>query len=122
MLRGYGDDSNSHSILPKEGSSFSIPEHELGELIVQEGNSSGSNERSLSMSALQSTGATSSKSKPSSKSLNVPVTSQGHSIMQNPPSVSLNLGVFVVQEVQLWVMGSHGPNNEYVSCGGVLLE
>lgn len=42
--------------------------------------------------------------------------------MENAPSVPLNLGVYVVEEIQLWVMGSHGPNNEYSSCGGILLE
>ncbi|KJA17032.1 hypothetical protein HYPSUDRAFT_1046429 [Hypholoma sublateritium FD-334 SS-4] len=39
-----------------------------------------------------------------------------------PPPLEINLGTYTVDEVQLWVMGSHGPRNEYVSCGGVRLE
>ena len=79
----------------------------------QEGNSSSSIQRNLSMSARPSN--ISSSSNPSSKPSN-------HSVVKNPPSVSVNLGVFVVEEIQLWVMGSHGPNNEYISCGGTVLE
>ncbi|KAF8147870.1 hypothetical protein B0H34DRAFT_738528 [Crassisporium funariophilum] len=41
--------------------------------------------------------------------------------MRRPPPVSVHLGVYDVREVQLWVMGSHGRDNEYVSCGGVVL-
>ncbi|KIK05289.1 hypothetical protein K443DRAFT_91599 [Laccaria amethystina LaAM-08-1] len=33
-----------------------------------------------------------------------------------------SLGTYDVREVQLWVMGSHGPDNEYVSCGGISLS
>jgi len=32
-----------------------------------------------------------------------------------------NFGTYDVGRVELWEMGSHGPNNEYVSCGGVNL-
>lgn len=39
-----------------------------------------------------------------------------------PPPLEINLGTYTVDDVQLWVMGSHGPRNEYVSCGGVRLE
>jgi activating signal cointegrator complex subunit 1 len=33
-----------------------------------------------------------------------------------------SLGTYDVREVQLWVMGSHGPDNEYVICGGISLS
>ncbi len=39
-----------------------------------------------------------------------------------PPPLDIDLGTYTVDEVQLWVMGSHGPRNQYVSCGGVRLE
>jgi len=64
----------------------------------------------------------SSSSNPSSNPPNVPMKSPEHSVVKNPPSVSVNLGVFIVEEIQLWVMGSHGPDNEYISCGGIVLE
>ena len=51
-----------------------------------------------------------------------PITrSEGSSTILDP-SVSVNLGDFLVEEIQLWIMGSHGPNNEYISCGGIVLE
>lgn len=28
-------------------------------------------------------------------------------------------GLYEVQRIELWKMGSWGPNNEYVSCGGI---
>ncbi|KAK2459712.1 hypothetical protein APHAL10511_008274 [Amanita phalloides] len=31
----------------------------------------------------------------------------------------INFGVYDVQRVELWEMGSHGRNNEYRSCGGI---
>lgn len=87
----------------------------------QEGNPSSSPQHNPSTSALRPT--RSLRSNPGSASSNVPIESQGHSGIKNPPSVVVNnLGLFVVEEIQLWVMGSRGPNNEYVSCGGVLLE
>ncbi|KAH6907432.1 hypothetical protein BKA70DRAFT_1427824 [Coprinopsis sp. MPI-PUGE-AT-0042] len=39
-----------------------------------------------------------------------------------PYPLPVNLGVYDVNEVQLWVMGSRGPNGEYVSLGGIKLE
>jgi len=39
-----------------------------------------------------------------------------------PPPLPVALGTYCVREVQLWEMGSHGPNNEYVSHGGIVLE
>lgn len=87
-------------------------------LRVLQGKEKGSSAIS-SMSALQ---PVISSSNTSSKPSNVPVKSQAHSVVQNPPSVSVDLGVVVVEEIQLWVMGSHGPNNEYINCGGVILE
>lgn len=39
-----------------------------------------------------------------------------------PPPLSIALGTYRVREVQLWEMGSHGPNNQYVSCGGIDLK
>jgi activating signal cointegrator complex subunit 1 len=95
---------------------FKLLNMNLKAMTVQEGNSSGSTQHSVSTSALQPN--ISSSSNPSSKAIKP----QGHSVLKNPPSVSVNLGVYAVEEIQLWVMGSHGPNNEYVSCGGVLLE
>ena len=91
-------------------------------MIDQEGGFSSSIQRNISMSALPRN--ISSNSNPSSKPSNVPMKSPltGYSVVKNPPSVSVNLGVFTVEEIQLWVMGSHGPNNEYISCGGIVLE
>jgi activating signal cointegrator complex subunit 1 len=34
---------------------------------------------------------------------------------------AVDLGAWDVDEVQICEMGSHGPENEYVSCGGVSL-
>lgn len=85
-----------------------VPEHKLE---VQERDSSRPTPSNIS-----------SSSNSSPKLSNSPITSQGYSVVKNPPSVSVNFGVFVVEEIQLWVMGSHGPNNEYISCGGVILE
>jgi activating signal cointegrator complex subunit 1 len=31
----------------------------------------------------------------------------------------VDLGVWDVDEVQICQMGSHGPENEYISCGGI---
>ncbi|KAH9480020.1 hypothetical protein JR316_0006617 [Psilocybe cubensis] len=42
--------------------------------------------------------------------------------LQVPPPLLTNLGAYRVHEIQLWEMGSHGPNNEYVNCGGIVLE
>ena len=39
-----------------------------------------------------------------------------------PLPLPVALGTYRVREVQLWEMGSHGPNNEYVSHGGIVLE
>ena len=88
----------------------------------QEGDSSNFIQRNLSASVSALSSNISSSSNSSSKPSNVPTKSPGHSVVINPPSVSVNLGVFVVKEIQLWVMGSHGPNNEYISCGGTVLE
>lgn len=33
----------------------------------------------------------------------------------------VNLGVWTIDEMQICKMGSHGPNNEYVSVGGIYL-
>jgi activating signal cointegrator complex subunit 1 len=41
------------------------------------------------------------------------------STMVGPRAV--DLGAWDVDEVQICEMGSHGPENEYVSCGGVSL-
>ena len=76
-------------------------------------------QRNPSLSALPQN--ISSSSNPKSKPSNVPMKAPDHSLVKNPPSVSVNLGVFVVEEIQLCVMGSHGPNNEYISCGGIVL-
>ncbi|CAA7266131.1 unnamed protein product [Cyclocybe aegerita] len=38
-----------------------------------------------------------------------------------PPPLPINLGTYDVREVQLWVMGSRGPDGGYVSLGGVSL-
>ena len=92
-----------------------VPEHKH-----EKGDFSSSIQHNLSMSA--SPRNISSGSGPGSKPSNVPMKSPGHSVVKNPPSVPVNLGVFIVEEVQLWVMGSHGPNNEYISCGGIVLE
>ncbi|KAG2010611.1 hypothetical protein CC2G_013422 [Coprinopsis cinerea AmutBmut pab1-1] len=37
-------------------------------------------------------------------------------------ALPVTVGVYDVNDVQLWVMGSRGPNNEYVSLGGIRLE
>jgi hypothetical protein len=97
-----------------------VPEDKLEKVIDQEGDFSSSIQPSLSMSVLPQN--ISSSSNPSSKPLNVPKKSPSHYSVKNPPSVSVNLGVFIVEEIQLWIMGSHGPNNEYISCGGIVLE
>ncbi|KAF8875285.1 kinase A anchor protein, partial [Infundibulicybe gibba] len=34
----------------------------------------------------------------------------------------VNLGTWEIHRIELWVMGSHGPNNEYISCGGIGLD
>jgi len=39
-----------------------------------------------------------------------------------PPPVEVNLGKCHVEEIQLWEMGSHTNNNEYVNCGGIILD
>lgn len=96
-----------------------IPEHKLEKVIDQEGDFSSSIQRNPSMSALPQN--ISSSSNPSSKPSNVPMKLPGYSV-KNPPSVFVNLGVFIVEEIQLWVMGSHGPDNEYISCGGIVLK
>ena len=117
MLREDVGDPISRS----EGSFTSlVPEHKLEKVIDQEGDFSSSIQHNLSMSVLPQN--ISSSSNPSSKLSNVPMKSPEHSVVKNPPSVSVNLGVFIVEEIQLWVMGSHGPNNEYISCGGIVLE
>ena len=115
LLCGDAGDSNSQSIPTEEESSITIPGPELKKVTVQEGNS-------IRPTSTLHPNTSSPTSDPNPKSSNVPIKSQGHSVMKHPPSVSVNLGVFAVEEIQLWVMGSHGPNNEYVSCGGVLLE
>ena len=35
--------------------------------------------------------------------------------------VQVDFGTYDVDEVQICEMGSHGPDNEYVSCGGIVL-
>ncbi|PPQ89928.1 hypothetical protein CVT25_009729 [Psilocybe cyanescens] len=40
--------------------------------------------------------------------------------VQVPPPIGINLGTYRVDEIQLWEMGSRGPDGGYVSCGGVL--
>ncbi|PFH53320.1 hypothetical protein AMATHDRAFT_138058, partial [Amanita thiersii Skay4041] len=35
--------------------------------------------------------------------------------------VKVRFGIFNVGSIELWEMGSHGENNEYVSCGGIRL-
>lgn len=97
-----------------------VPEHKPQKVTDQEGDFSSSIQCNLSMSALPQ--IIPSSSNPSSNPSNVPMKSPGHSVVKNPPSVSVNLGIFNVEEIQLWVMGSHGPNNEYISCGGIVLE
>ncbi|PPQ81305.1 hypothetical protein CVT25_015079 [Psilocybe cyanescens] len=42
--------------------------------------------------------------------------------VQVPPPIGINLGAYRVEEIQLWEMGSRGPDGGYVSCGGVVLE
>jgi len=48
-----------------------------------------------------------------------PTTHSGR--LETPPPLAVNLGEFHVGEIQLWMMGSHGPDNEYISCGGISL-
>ncbi|KAF9551926.1 hypothetical protein CPC08DRAFT_768609 [Agrocybe pediades] len=50
-----------------------------------------------------------------------PVVKQASRKLQVPPPVPVNLGLFHVDEIQLWEMGSHTENNEYRNCGGVVL-
>ena len=35
--------------------------------------------------------------------------------------VQVDFGTYDVDEIQICEMGSHGPDNEYVSCGGIVL-
>jgi hypothetical protein len=42
---------------------------------------------------------------------------QKHSVRQK--SIPINLGEYRMGEVQLCIMGSRGPEGEYVSCGSV---
>ncbi|KAL0953332.1 hypothetical protein HGRIS_004577 [Hohenbuehelia grisea] len=39
---------------------------------------------------------------------------------RNPPPV--DFGTWSIDEIQLCIMGSHGPENEYISCGGIRLQ
>lgn len=44
-----------------------------------------------------------------------------------PPSgrdklVKVNLGTWMAKEIQLCIMGSHGPENEYISVGRIRLD
>lgn len=123
FLCGNAGDSNSQSVAT-EASSLADPEAQLVETAtIQEGKPSGSIPDDLSTSLPQPNTSSSSNPDPHSKvSSNISTKSKGHSVMNNPTYVSVNLGVFPVEEIQLWVLGSHGPNNEYVSCGGMLLE
>lgn len=106
VLRENAGDPGSRS----EGSSTNLDsEHNLEKVIDQEGDFSGSIQRNPSMSALP-------QNIPSSSNPN------SESVVKNPSPVPVNLGVFIVEEIQLWIMGSHGPNNEYINCGGVVLE
>jgi len=122
----YSDILESDALrILRENAGDPIPQSEgsstiLDPAIDQEGEFSSSIQHNLSMSVLPEN--ISSSSNPSSKPSNVPMKSPGHSEVKNPPSVSVNLGIFIVEEIQLWVMGSHGPNNEYISCGGIVLE
>ncbi|TFK66942.1 hypothetical protein BDN72DRAFT_961392 [Pluteus cervinus] len=36
-----------------------------------------------------------------------------------PKPIPIHLGTFNISSIELWKMGSHGENNEYVSCGGI---
>jgi len=36
-------------------------------------------------------------------------------------TVEVSLGTYTVREIQLCIMGSHGPEGEYISVGGVSL-
>jgi hypothetical protein len=50
-----------------------------------------------------------------------PITRPNRRRVQSAP-VHVDLGsaaMVDVEEIGLWIMGSRGPNNEYVSCGGV---
>ena len=38
-----------------------------------------------------------------------------------PPPLPVDLGIWDVDEIQLWVMGSRDSEGRYVSCGGVEL-
>ena len=35
--------------------------------------------------------------------------------------IQVDFGTYDVDEVQICEMGSHGPENEYVSCGGIVI-
>ena len=122
FLCGHAGDSNSQSVAT-EANSFAHPEAELAETAtIQEGKPTGSIPDNLSISLPQPNTSSSNPDPHFKVSLNISTKSKGHSVMNNPTYVSVNLGVFPVEEIQLWVLGSHGPNNEYVSCGGMLLE
>ncbi|KAG7094941.1 hypothetical protein E1B28_005743 [Marasmius oreades] len=74
--------------------------------------------------------ATSSSLDPSRDPATIPCAIQGSS-GTNPPSepasiptervIPVDMGTFTVSEIQLCVMGSHGPEDEYVSVGGTSL-
>ncbi|KAF9044145.1 hypothetical protein BJ165DRAFT_1479390 [Panaeolus papilionaceus] len=40
-------------------------------------------------------------------------------ITRQATAVPIQLGTYPVSSIQIWRMGSHGPNNEYVNCGGI---
>ncbi|PPQ84376.1 LOW QUALITY PROTEIN: hypothetical protein CVT25_013039 [Psilocybe cyanescens] len=42
--------------------------------------------------------------------------------VQVPLPIGINLGAYRVDEIQLWEMGSWGSDDEYVGCGGIVLE
>jgi len=46
--------------------------------------------------------------------------SAGHQKTRRPASV--DFGVWEVDEIQICQMGSHGPEGEYVSCGGMMID
>ncbi|PPQ64972.1 hypothetical protein CVT24_008160 [Panaeolus cyanescens] len=43
-------------------------------------------------------------------------------ITRQNTAVPIQLGRYPVTSIQLWRMGSRGPNNEYVNCGGIELS
>lgn len=52
-----------------------------------------------------------------------PKKSRAHrSVVLPPPPLPIDLGTYHVNQIQLWKMGSFGPNGEYVSCGGIELD